>query len=87
MESLKNKGHVDASTSGIYVIEINTSTVSDNESWVLDTGCGSHLVSSLQGLRSSRKVNKGDVDLRLANGARMTALAIGTYHLLLSSGF
>ena len=80
MESLKKKKPNDASTSGIYVIEINTSTVSDNQSWVLDIGCGSHLVSSLQGLKSSKKVNKGDVDLRLANGARVAALAVGTYH-------
>ena len=36
---------------------------------------------------SSRKVNKSDVDLRLANGIRVAALVVRTYHLLLSSGF
>ena len=73
-------------TSGIYVIEINTSTATDNQSWVLDTGCGSHLVSFFQELRSGRKINKDDVDLRLANGARVAALAVGTYHLSLAFG-
>ena len=47
---------------------------------------GYHLVSSMQGLRSSRKVNKDDVDLRVANGARVATLAVGSYHLCLPSG-
>ena len=85
MESLK-KEHGDASSSGIHVIEINTNTVNDNQTWVLDTGCGSHLVSSMQGLRNSRKVNKGDMNLRVANGARVAALAIGLYRLCLHTG-
>ena len=84
LESLK-KEHGDASSSGINVVEINASTAIDNQTWVLDTGCGSHLVSSMQGLRSSRKVEKRDVDLRVANGARVAALAIGLYHLFLPS--
>ena len=32
-----------------------------------------------QGLRNSRSLIKGKVDLQVANGARVAALAIGTY--------
>ena len=39
-EDLKKKKSSEATTSGIYVIEVNLST---SASWVLDTGCGSHI--------------------------------------------
>ncbi|KAK2396677.1 putative mitochondrial protein [Trifolium repens] len=71
------------SASGIFVIEINLSTSS---SWVLDTGCGSHICSNVQGLKRSRALAKGEVDLRVGNGAKVAALAIGTYMLTLPSG-
>ena len=38
------------------------------------------------GANNSRKIDKGDVDLRVANGARVAALAVGSNHLSLSSG-
>ncbi|WJX51342.1 hypothetical protein P8452_37547 [Trifolium repens] len=71
------------SASGIFVIEINLSTSS---SWVLDTGCGSHICTNVQGLKRSRALAKGEVDLRVGNGAKVAALAIGTYMLTLPSG-
>ena len=40
----------------------------------------------MQELKSSRKVNKWDVDLRVANGARVAALAVGSCQLELPSG-
>ena len=73
-------------TSGIYIIEINTNTALANHIWVLDTGCDCHLVSSMHELKSTRKVNKGHVDLRVANGARVVALAVGSCQLKLPSG-
>ena len=39
---------VGTSNSGIFVIEINLST---SASWVLDTGCGSHICTNVQGLK------------------------------------
>ena len=69
--------------SGIYVIDINIST---STSWVLDTGCGSHICTSVQGLQRSRTLAKNDVDLRVGNGARVAALAVGTRILSLPSG-
>ncbi|KAK8694752.1 hypothetical protein V6N13_072297 [Hibiscus sabdariffa] len=78
LEDVKKAKAVGASVSGIYVIDVNMSTSS---SWVLDTGCGSHICTSVQGLHTRRTLAKGDVDLRVGNGARVAALAVGTYVL------
>ncbi|KAL9227734.1 hypothetical protein vseg_003386 [Gypsophila vaccaria] len=80
-EDLKS-GNV-ATTSGIFVIDIH---LSDSASWVLDTGCGSHICSNVQGLTRSRRLGKGEVDLRVGNGARVAALAVGTYSFSLPAG-
>ncbi|KAL4353618.1 hypothetical protein GQ457_06G011980 [Hibiscus cannabinus] len=74
---------VGASVSGIYVIDVHMSTSS---SLVLDTGCGSHICISVQRLHTRRTLAKGDIDLRVGNGARVAALAVGTYVLSLPSG-
>ncbi|KAK8547478.1 hypothetical protein V6N12_031615 [Hibiscus sabdariffa] len=83
LEDVKKAKAVGASVSGIYVIDVHMSTSS---SWVLDTGCGSHICTSVQGLHTRRNLAKGDVDLRVGNGARVAALAVGTYVLSLPSG-
>ncbi|KAK8694010.1 hypothetical protein V6N13_071574 [Hibiscus sabdariffa] len=83
LEDVKKAKAVGASVSGIYVIDVN---ISKSSSWVLDTGCGSHICTSVQGLHTRRSLAKGDVDLRVGNGARVVALAIGTYVLSLPSG-
>ncbi|KAK8697812.1 hypothetical protein V6N13_113953 [Hibiscus sabdariffa] len=72
LEDVKKAKAVGASISSIYVIDVNMSTSS---SWVLDTGCGSHICTSVQGLHTRRTLAKGDVDLRVGNGARVAALA------------
>ena len=82
LEDLK-KNRSEATASGIFVIEVNLST---SASWVLDTGCGSHICVNVQGLRSSRLLAKGEVDLRVGNGQQVAALAVGTYDLALPSG-
>ncbi|KAK8975005.1 hypothetical protein V6N11_000282 [Hibiscus sabdariffa] len=71
-EEVKKAKAVGASVSGIYVIDVNMSTSS---SWVLDIDCGSHICTSVQGLHTRRNLAKGDVDLRVGNGARVAALA------------
>ncbi|KAK8685910.1 hypothetical protein V6N13_124942 [Hibiscus sabdariffa] len=75
LEEDKKARAVGASVSGIYVIDVNMSTSS---SWVLDTGCGSHICTSVQGLHMRRNLAKGDVDLRVGNGARVAALSMST---------
>ena len=85
MES-KKKVACDASTpSGTYVIEVNI--VSYGNLWLLDTGCGSHICTDMQGLKDRRKLTKGESDLQVGNGARVVVVAIGTYVLNLPSGF
>ena len=83
LEDLKKKKSSEATTSGIYFIEVNLST---SASWVLDIGCGSRICVIVQGLLSSRSLAKGEVDLRVGNGARVAALAVGVYDLTLPSG-
>ena len=83
LDDLKKKKGSETTSLGIYVIEFNLST---SVSWVLDTGCGSHICVNVQGLKKSRSLAKGEVDLRVDNGARVTALAMGTYYLSLPSG-
>ena len=83
MDDLKNNKGSGTTSSGIHVIEINLST---SDSWVLDTGSGSHICTNVQGLKGSRYLTIGEVDLRVGNGERVTALAVGTYELTLPSG-
>ncbi|KAL9230639.1 hypothetical protein vseg_005966 [Gypsophila vaccaria] len=71
-------------TSYIHMIEINHASSS---TWVFDTGCGSHLCNHFQGLRDVQRLEKGDIDLRVGNGAKVAAVSVGTYVLSLPSGF
>ena len=70
-------------SSNVYVIEINTT---NQNVWILDTGCGSHLCNHVQGLRNARPLARGEVDLRVGNGARVAAVSVGTFVISLPSG-
>ena len=83
LEDLKKKKGRETTSSNIYVIEVNLSTY---VSWVLDTGCGSYICVNVQGLKNNRSLAKGEVDLRVGNGARVVVVAVGTYYLSLPSG-
>ena len=67
----------------VFQRRVNLSTL---VSWVLDTGCGSHICVNVQGLKNSRSLAKGKVDLRVGNGVRVATLTVGTYYLSLPSG-
>ena len=41
---------------------------------------------NLQGLRNRRKLNKGEVDLRVGNGSWIAALEVGNLEIALPSG-
>ena len=58
----------------------------DSASCVLDTGCTSHICNDSQRLTSKRKLRKGEVELRMGNGARVAAVALGVVNLKLPSG-
>ncbi|GKD91205.1 retrotransposon protein, putative, ty1-copia subclass, partial [Tanacetum coccineum] len=50
---------------GIFTIELYTFP---NKSWVYDTGCGTHICNTTQGLRGSRKLKPGALSLYMGNG-------------------
>jgi hypothetical protein len=79
------KKRSEAFTSGIKVIEINIA-VSSSDSWVFDTRSMIHTCKSLQGLSQTRRFAKGELDVRVSNGANVAAIAVNTYHLALPSG-
>ena len=83
LEDKKKKKSDEVSTSGIFVIDIHFSTLT---TWVLDTACGSHICTNVQGLKDSRKLDRNEVDLRVGNGARVATVAVGTYELVFPSG-
>ncbi|GJU82810.1 retrotransposon protein, putative, ty1-copia subclass [Tanacetum coccineum] len=72
-----------ASSSSIFTIELNTFL---NRSWIYDTGCGTHICNTTQGLRASRKLKPGALSLYVGNGQREAVEAIRTFHLCLPSG-
>ncbi|GAV61637.1 zf-CCHC domain-containing protein, partial [Cephalotus follicularis] len=75
-----------ASTSTMFMIELNLA-LNSSSSWVLDTGCGTNLCNSLQGLRKVRKLGAGDLDLRLGDGSRIITQAVGICDLNLCDGY
>jgi hypothetical protein len=44
-----------------------------------------HTYKSLQGLSQTRKFAKGELDVRVGNGAKIAAIVVDTYHLALLS--
>ncbi|XP_078169206.1 uncharacterized protein LOC144563596 [Carex rostrata] len=73
-----------ASTSGIFVIEVNVAT-SIND-WVLDTGSCAHICSNMQVLKNRRKLRNKEIQLQVGNGARVAAVTAGSIELYLPSG-
>ena len=61
--------------------------VSFTTSWTIDSGSSVHLYTSMQGLKKCRRLRLEEMTLQVGNGARVAAVAIGTYHLQLSSNF
>ena len=56
-------------------------TASPNTIWVYDTNCGLYIWIDIQGLSKSRKLTKGESNLRFGNGAKVAAAALWTYVL------
>jgi hypothetical protein len=81
----KKKKGSKTSASSINAIEINIA-VSSSDSWVFDTGLMIHTCKSLQELSLTKRFTKGELDVRVDNGAKVAAIAIGTLHLPLPSG-
>ncbi|GKA64544.1 retrotransposon protein, putative, ty1-copia subclass [Tanacetum coccineum] len=82
-ELKKNKASA-SGTSGIFTIELFSFPKSNT--WIYDTGCGTHICNTIQGLRGYRKLNKGALDLYVGNGNTAAVEAIGSFDLILPSG-
>jgi hypothetical protein len=67
----QNKKGSETSTSGINFVEINIA-VSSSDSWVFDTRL-------MQGLSLTRRFAKSELDVCVSNGAKVVAIAVGTY--------
>jgi hypothetical protein len=83
LDEQKKKGS-EISASSINVIEINIA-VSSSDSWVFDTRSMIHTCKLLQGLSLTRRFAKGELDVRVSNGEKIAAIAVGTFHLSLPS--
>ncbi|GJT22333.1 zinc finger, CCHC-type containing protein [Tanacetum coccineum] len=79
----KKKLSQGASTSGIFTIELYSFP---STSWVYDTGCGTHICITTQGLKGKRKLKPGALSLYVGDGHRATVEVIGEFHLCLPSG-
>ena len=73
------------SASGIFVIEINMCTTSF-KNWIFDSGFDIHMCTDVQDLQISRRLASREIDLRVGNGTKVAALAVGTYILELPLG-
>ncbi|GJX23833.1 retrotransposon protein, putative, ty1-copia subclass [Tanacetum coccineum] len=82
-ELKKRKNASEASTSGIFTIELYAFP---NNTWVYDTGCGTHICNTSQGLKGSRKLKHGALGLYMGNRMRAAVEAIRSFDLILSSG-
>ncbi|GJW14847.1 retrotransposon protein, putative, ty1-copia subclass [Tanacetum coccineum] len=84
MKKKKTGGQNVASTSsGIYTIEL---FAFPKNSWVYDTGCGTHICNTKQGLRGAKKLKRGSLYLYVGNGVRAELEAIGSFDLVLPNG-
>jgi hypothetical protein len=57
-------------------VEINFA-ISSSNSWVMDSGAGAHICSNMQALKRSRRLEKGEMQLKFGNGALVAAIAVG----------
>jgi hypothetical protein len=85
MKSKGSKGTSISSTLNVYVTDIFLADSYIN-SWVFDTRSVAHICNLMRGM-ISRSVERGDVDFRVGNNARVTALSVGMIQLHLPSGF
>ncbi|GJU45794.1 retrotransposon protein, putative, ty1-copia subclass [Tanacetum coccineum] len=78
------KEHPAKDTECIFTIELFSFPKSN--SWIYDTGCGTHICNTIQGLRGYQKLNKGALDLYVGNGNTTAVEAIWSFDLILPSG-
>nr|GFA59037.1 hypothetical protein [Tanacetum cinerariifolium] len=85
MKKKKKTGgqNVASTSSSIYTIEL---FAFPKNSWVYDTGYGTHICNIKQGLRGAKKLKRGSLYLYVGNGVRAEVEAIGSFDLVLLNG-
>jgi hypothetical protein len=85
---MKSKGSKGTSTLGTLNVYVTNIFLADSyiNSWIFDTGSVAHICNSMQGMIRSRSVERGEVDFRVGNNARVVALSVGTMQLHLPVG-
>ncbi|KAJ9553804.1 hypothetical protein OSB04_017849 [Centaurea solstitialis] len=84
LKDLKDGKVEKSGQSGMFMIELHNTTTSN--SWILDTGCGNHICTVLQGLKESRGLKHGELNLVMGNKKISPVTRIGKYELMLKSG-
>ncbi|GJY88673.1 zinc finger, CCHC-type containing protein [Tanacetum coccineum] len=82
-ELKKRKNASMASTSSIFTIELYDFP---NKTWVYDTGYGTRIFNTSQGLRESMNLKHRALSLYMGNGIRATVEAIRSFYLILPRG-
>ncbi|KAD5318121.1 hypothetical protein E3N88_18067 [Mikania micrantha] len=85
LKELKAKRDAGQTTGTNFMIQVELNVISSN-TWVLDTGCGTHICNLLQGFKRSEHYAKGEISLFMGNGAKVHVEAQGDYVLKLPSG-
>ena len=57
------------------------------DSWCVDSGCTNHIYNSLQGFQETKKLKERELFLTLADGSRISIVAVGVYNLCFESRF
>ncbi|GKE66221.1 retrotransposon protein, putative, ty1-copia subclass, partial [Tanacetum coccineum] len=84
LKDLQDEKVENGSHSGMFMIELHNTTTS--YSWVLDTGCGTHICTIFQGLKEIRRLKHGELNLVMRNRKITPVTRIGKYELMLKSG-
>ncbi|KAL5709125.1 hypothetical protein ACHQM5_019846 [Ranunculus cassubicifolius] len=77
LATLKNKEGMQS-----FITETNLLDFSST-SWCVDSGSTNHVCNMLQGFQETRRLNEGEVYLKLGTEARVAAVSVGVYYLAL----
>jgi hypothetical protein len=84
LEVVRTRNILKNSTLDIFVVEINVVTSIHN--WVLDTGSCAHICANMEALKNRRKLLNKEIQLRVENGAQVTAVTVESIELYLPRG-
>ncbi|KAD5318112.1 hypothetical protein E3N88_18058 [Mikania micrantha] len=84
LKELKAKRDAGQTSGTNFMIQVELNVISSN-TWVLDTGCGTHICNLLQGFKRTEHYAKGEISLFMGNGAKVHVEAQGDYVLKLPS--